>query len=94
MSAINNLNIITNSIGYTVDARSGYCLVARPDCLTGRQCDTLKDVPECLASMIKDLHNKFVEETIQLLDAQNELAISNHEKFHKIFQTNNPNINQ
>ena len=60
------LDTIANSIGYTVKKKSGYYMVVRPDCLTGRQCDTLQDVAECLASMIKGIHNKLNEKQAEL----------------------------
>ena len=53
MSSLNNLNIIAKTLGYIVKKQCGYYLVVRPDCRTGRQCDNLKDVADCLASMIR-----------------------------------------
>ena len=61
------LDTIANSIGYTVKKKSGYYMVVRPDCLTGRQCDTLLDVAECLASLIKYRHNKMEEKYFGLI---------------------------
>ena len=58
MSSFNNLNTIANSIGYEVTKLSNSYLVARPKCRTGRMCDDLQGVAECLASMIRGIHNK------------------------------------
>ena len=67
------LDTIANSIGYTVKKKSGYYMVVRPDCLTGRQCDTLQDVAECLASMIKELRCNFKACRRMLNEKQTEL---------------------
>ena len=60
------LDTIAQSIGYAVKKRSGYYMVVRPDCRTGRQCDTLQEVAECLASMIKSIHDKLNEKQAEL----------------------------
>ena len=60
------LDTIANSIGYTVRKQSGYYMVARPNCRTGTQCDTLQDVAEHLASMIMGIHKKLYEKQAEL----------------------------
>ena len=67
------LDTIANSIGYTVRKQSGYYMVARPNCRTGTQCDTLQDVAEHLASMIKEVHKNFKACRRMLNEKQTEL---------------------
>ena len=61
MSSFNNLNTIANSIGYEVRKLGSLYLVARPKCRTGRMVEDLQGVAECLASMIRGIHNKLAE---------------------------------
>ena len=61
MSSLNNLNTIANSIGYEIRKLGNLYHVVKPKCRTGRMCDNLQGVAECLASMIRGIHNHLTE---------------------------------
>jgi hypothetical protein len=80
MSSLNNLNTIAKTLGYIVKKQCGYYLVVRPDCRTGRQCDNLKDVADCLASMIRGELNKLTKTQNEFFNIIEEMPIARTDK--------------